>query len=342
VGGQYGSEGKGNIVGHIAPEYDLLVRVGGPNAGHKVFAEPTPETYHHLPSGTGRAPRAHLLLGAGAVLYPKKLLEEIAIHRVSGDRLSIDPQAMVIEDEDRKLEERMLAAISSTFQGVGAASARKIMGRGRKSTPPVRLAEEIDVLRPFIRSGQEILNAAYLRNSRVLLEGTQGTSLSIHHGIYPYVTSRDTTVAGCLADAGIAPKRIRRVMMVCRTFPIRVGGPSGPVGISITYESLSKRSGIPIDTLMKIEKTTTTGKQRRLAEFDWEQLHKSATLNGPTDIALTFVDYISARNKRAFRFEQLTQETQRFVEEVQRVSGVPVSMLSTDFNWRNVIDRRCW
>jgi adenylosuccinate synthase len=70
IGGQYGSEGKGNIVGHIAPEYSLLVRVGGPNAGHKVYAEPEPEAYFHLPSGTERAPKAQLLLGAGAVIYP--------------------------------------------------------------------------------------------------------------------------------------------------------------------------------------------------------------------------------------------------------------------------------
>lgn len=342
VGGQYGSEGKGNIVGHIAPEYDLLVRVGGPNAGHKVFAEPTPETYHHLPSGTGRAPNAHLLLGAGAVLYPKKLFEEIAIHRVSLDRLSIDPQAVVIEEGDRKLEEKMLATISSTFQGVGAASARKIMGRGGKAKPSLRLARNVKALKPFIRNSQEILQEAYQHNRRVLLEGTQGTSLSIHHGSYPHVTSRDTTVAGCLADAGIAPKRIRRVIMVCRTFPIRVGGPSGPMKNEITYEELSKRSGIPVKTLLGIEKTTTTGKQRRIAEFDWEQLYQSASLNGPTDIALTFVDYIAVANKKAYRFEQLTEETRRFVEEVQRVSGVFVSMLSTDFNWRNVIDRRCW
>jgi adenylosuccinate synthase len=342
VGGQYGSEGKGNIVGHIAPEYDLLVRVGGPNAGHKVFAEPIAETYHHLPSGTGRAPNAQLLLGAGAVLYPKKLMEEIALHRVSAERLSIDPQAMVIEDEDRKLEQKMLARISSTFQGVGAASSRKIMGRGGKSLPPVRLAKDVTILRPFIRSGQDILRDAYLRNRRILLEGTQGTSLSMHHGIYPYVTSRDTTVAGCLADAGIAPKRIRRVIMVCRTYPIRVGGPSGPMGVGVTYRELSRRSGIAAATLLKIEKTTTTGKQRRIAEFDWQQFYQSVALNGPTDIALTFVDYISASNKTAFRFEQLTEETQRFVEELQRISGVPVSMLSTDFNWRNVIDRRCW
>ena len=164
----------------------------------------------------------------------------------------------------------------------------------------------------------------------------------MHHGIYPFVTSRDTTVAGCLADAGIAPKRIRKVIMVCRTYPIRVGGPSGPMGIGVTYKELSRRSGIPAKTLLKIEKTTTTGKQRRVAEFDWQQFYQSVALNGPTDIALTFVDYISISNKQAYRYEQLTEETQRFVEELQRISGVPVSMLSTDFNWRNVIDRRCW
>ena len=96
IGGQYGSEGKGNIVGHIAPEYDLLVRVGGPNAGHQVFAEPAPEKYFHLPSGTGRAPNARLLLGPGAVIYPPKLLDEIAAHKVGTDRLIIDEQAMVI------------------------------------------------------------------------------------------------------------------------------------------------------------------------------------------------------------------------------------------------------
>ena len=132
VGGQYGSEGKGNIVGYIAPEYDLLIRVGGPNAGHQVYREPEPEVYHHLPSGSGRATNAKLLLGAGAVLHPANLIAEITRHNVTAERLSIDPRAMVIEDADRELERVMLANISSTAQGVGAASARKIMGRGIK------------------------------------------------------------------------------------------------------------------------------------------------------------------------------------------------------------------
>ena len=40
--------------------------------------------------------------------------------------------------------------------------------------------------------------------------------------------------------------------------------------------------------------------------------------------------------------DQLKLETVRFIEEVERVSGVPVSLISTNFNWRNVIDRRSW
>jgi Adenylosuccinate synthetase len=111
VGGQYGSEGKGNIVGHIAPEYELLVRVA--NAGHKVFATPEPEAYFHLPSGSSRAPKATLLLGAGAVIYTPKLLDEIARHHIDVERLFIDPQAMIIEETDKAEEIKLLSSIAS-------------------------------------------------------------------------------------------------------------------------------------------------------------------------------------------------------------------------------------
>jgi adenylosuccinate synthase len=141
------------------------------------------------------------------------LLTEIAEHDVSADRLSIHPHAMIIEEADRDYETRMLSSIGSTGQGVGAASARKIMGRGRKTDPVVRLAKDVPELRPYVRDTQDILERAFVQGCSVLLEGTQGTTLSLHHGDYPHVTSRDTTVAGCLADAGIAVTRVRRVVM---------------------------------------------------------------------------------------------------------------------------------
>jgi len=343
IGGQFGSEGKGNIVGHIAPEYDLLVRVGGPNAGHQVYAEPKPEKYYHLPSGTQRAPNARLLLGPGAVIYPKKLLEEIADHKIDADRLTIDHRAMIITDQDREEEAARFGSISSTAQGVGIASARKMTGRSDyKEEREAFLARDCEDLKPYMGSAREILADAMVSGHRILLEGTQGTALSLHHGDYPHVTTRDTTVAGCLADAGIAPSNVRRVIMVCRTYPIRVGGPSGPMAHEVEMAEIHRRSGIPLEELERTERTTTTDRPRRIAEFDWLQFRDSVQLNGPTDIALTFVDYFDVGNRKAFRYEQLSQETISFVEEVERISGRPVSLLSTDFNWRNVIDRRAW
>ena len=78
VGGQYGSEGKGNIAYHLAPEYDLLVRVGGPNAAHKVPpALRRVFTHFQLPSGTQNG-EAKLLIGPGAVLALDELFDEIS------------------------------------------------------------------------------------------------------------------------------------------------------------------------------------------------------------------------------------------------------------------------
>jgi adenylosuccinate synthase len=175
-----------------------------------------------------------------------------------------------------------------------------------------------------------------------MLEGTQGTSLSLHHGSYPHVTSRETTASGCLADAGIAPNRVRRVVMVTRTYPIRVGGTSGPMALPIDTKVVADRSGLPLDQIEKTEVGTISGTRRRMAEFDWEQLRRSAVLNGATDIALTFADYITAENQNARRFDQLSNETKEFIAEVERVANAPVSLISTRFHRFSVIDRRTW
>lgn len=341
VGAQYGSEGKGNVCFYLAPEYDVLVRVGGPNAGHKVPTDP-PYTHRLLPSGSLSNTAALLLLGPGAVLNVDVLLREISECRVNADRLRIDPQAMIIEAEDIEAEKAALGTIGSTRQGVGQATARRVNGRG--SYPAgVRLARDVPDLRPYTSAtAREVLDDSYRTGRRILLEGTQGTDLSLYHGDYPHVTSRDTTAAGCLAEAGISPRRVRRIVMVTRTRPIRVGGPSGPMTDERTLGEIAAAAGLPESDLAQREIGSVSNTARRIAEFDWEQLRRAAELNGATDIALTFADYLDATNRGVHRFDQLTQQTIGFIDDVEHVAGCRVSLVSTDFGRRGLLDRRDW
>lgn len=381
IGGQFGSEGKGHVVAYLAGEYDVLVRVGGPNAGHTVSGSDGVYTYHQLPSGT-KDTDAEILIGPGATLYVPELMKEIKDCNLTADRLYIDPQAMIISDEDRKNESDLKKDISSTASGSGFAAARRIIGRGKHST---LLAKDIECLQPFVGTGPDFrgktlarLELAYSQGKSVLLEGTQGSGLSIFHGPYPYVTSRDTNVAGCLAEAGISPSRVRKIIMVVRSTPIRVANPSpaenggflkrafarrkltklsdnvlstsGPLKHETNFRAIAEKAGLDVEELQRNEITSTTKRDRRVGWFEWDRFRDACSINAPTDIVLTFADYINSENAKARRFEQLSEPTIHFIEELERVSGAPVSLIATRFprteeerlDRRSVIDRRKW
>ena len=345
VGGQYGSEGKGNIADYLSPEYDVLMRVGGPNAGHKVYEDP-PYTHYSLPCGTRNDESQTLLIGPGAVIEPDWLLDEIRDCEVEAGRLIVDAQAVLISAEDRAWEERHLAReIGSTARGVGRATARRVTNRfrdARRCKLAKDVGPEFNELRPYLGETAEHLEKAYARGAKILLEGTQGTGLSMFHGDYPSVTSRDTTVSGCLSEAGIGPRRVNRIVLVCRTYPIRVGGDSGGFSKEIEWETVAERSRIPVEELHGHEVGSVSGKRRRVGEFDWQMLRRACHLNSPTDVALTFADYLDKANGEAIRFDQLTPETIKFVEDIEMVAGVPCSLIGNGFDYKCVIDRRRW
>ena len=358
IGGQFGSEGKGQIAGYLSKEYDVLLRVGGPNAGHSVSNEHGVTKYHHLPSGC-RDTDAEVLIGPGAVINVKRLLDEISNCGLTKERLFIDPQCMIIESADIEAEHKLVNKISSTGSGVGSATARKITNRFDKD---LRLAKDCPELREFVGTepvfrGKTLirLEKAYAEGKSILLEGTQGSGLSIHHGTYPYVTSRDTNVAGCLAEAGISPSRVRRILMVVRSFPIRVANPdepgetSGPLKLETTFSEIAEIAGLDSNEVEQAEITTTTARKRRVGHFDWELFRTSCALNAPTDIVLTFADYYKKQNQNARRFDQLEESTIQIIEELERFAQAPVSLVNTRFqrddkllDRRSVIDRRSW
>jgi len=115
------------------------------------------------------------------------------------------------------------------------------------------------------------------------------------------------------------------------------------MSMEVSWAEVERRAEVPKGKLRRSEKTSTTNKQRRVGEFEWDLLRRSAMINGPTDIALTFVDYLGKENLNARRFDQLTPAALNFIDEIECVASAPVSLASTGFTQRPaIVDRRTW
>jgi adenylosuccinate synthase len=161
--------------------------------------------------------------------------------------------------------------------------------------------------------------------------------LSLHHGIYPYVTGRCTTAAALCSEAGVGPTVVDRVYLVIRTYPIRVGGTSGPMKDEIDWETVTRESGYPTALL---EKTTVTKKIRRVGRFDMDAVVRACELNGTTHLCLTFADYLDANDRDVRSFDALSRKTREFVDKLEDATDRPVCLISTGPETRSTIDRR--
>jgi adenylosuccinate synthase len=166
VGAQWGDEGKGKVVDAVAAEADLVARYGGGNnAGHTLVVDGRKVVTHLVPSGC-LYPGTRCVMGAGMVIDPSVLAEELAQLRALGllqrDELRIALRAHVIFGFHRELDglrEDAAAkgprAIGTTRRGIGPAYEAKAARRGvtvRDLLDPaalrVRLEQNRDALAP--------------------------------------------------------------------------------------------------------------------------------------------------------------------------------------------------
>jgi adenylosuccinate synthase len=314
VGGQFGSEGKGKVAHYLASAQGAVaaVRVGGSNSGHSAVDR------------TGRLqvlrvlPTAALLddvvcvLGPGSYIDPALLLDEVARVDLDTNRLIIDKQAFVLTDADVVAERAsgLVAAIGSTGSGTGAAVMRRVRREG-----PATFAANDERLAPFTADTSELLRGYLDAGERVIVEGTQGFGLSLLHSDYwPKATSRDTTAAAAIAEAGLSPLDVDDVVLVFRTFPIRVAGPSGPLGAEeLTWSDVAREAGLP-DGL--VEHTSVSNQVRRVARMDFELVRRSIAVNRPSTIVLNHLDYVAASAATG-----QYQDVIPFIREFERHTG---------------------
>ncbi|HQT98388.1 MAG: adenylosuccinate synthase [Desulfobacteria bacterium] len=79
-------------------------------------------------------------------------------------------------------------------------------------------------LKPYLIDTSLFINQEFKRGAKVLFEGAQGTLLDIDHGTYPFVTSSNTTAGGACTGSGVGPTKVSAVVGVSKAYATRVGG----------------------------------------------------------------------------------------------------------------------
>jgi adenylosuccinate synthase len=327
VGGQYGSEGKGKIVALLAKQANSpwLVRCGGPNSGHTVTIDRRETILRQVPCSSDPE-KATFCVAAGCVVDEEILLKELDLLRIPRERIIVDPRAVLVSEHDRQTESRTLGHIGSTCSGTGSAQFRRAL-----RTNDVRFTKHSSNLqaRCTIESVAPLLHDRIEDGGDVIVEGTQGFGLSLLHGSeYPYVTSRDTTAAAFAMEAGLSPLHIDKIIMVVRTFPIRVAGTSGPLLNEITWDEVHSISGAPS---VQPEYTSVTKRLRRVAKFDIDLVKTACRYNSPTSLAVMGLDRLDYANTHIESIDQLSKSARAFIDEIEYQTKIPVEFLGTGF-----------
>ncbi|MDR3355932.1 MAG: adenylosuccinate synthetase [Spirochaetaceae bacterium] len=262
--------------------------MGGTNSGHTVYKGNQKFIFRLLPTGIIEE-HVCAVLPAGSYIDLEILEEEVRTIGLSKDRLFIDGNAVIITEKNKRTEAAsgLRQAIGSTNSGTWAAIVERIRRKG-----DVFFAKNCNGLKEYIVDTKHLLRKACDSGEKVIIEGTQGYGLSLLHAEdYPYATSRDTSAAGFLAETGLSPFDVENIIMVIRTFPIRVSGNSGPLKNEIDWEILRKELGCDEDMT---EYTSCTNRVRRVARFDKDVVLRAIECNRPNIIVLNHLDYIAS------------------------------------------------
>ncbi len=326
VGGFFGDEGKGKLVSYIALRDNpkIIARGGaGPNAGHTVEHNGKKYFLRMVPSGFVNE-NSRLLIGPGVAVTPEIFLKEVEITNTHG-RIGIDRNCAIIENKHKEYESKsshLSKKIGSTKSGVGACNADRALRK-------VKLAHEFSELSEYIVDVSSEVNRALDIGEKVLLEGTQGTYLSLYHGTYPYCTSKDVCSSAICSDVGIGPIKVNEVMIVFKAYVTRVGG--GELEGELPLKEAEKRGWM--------EYGTVTGRLRRVAPFNFNLAKKAIILNSATQIAITKIDVIYPDCREIDNFEDLSKEAKNFIYKIESETNIPVTLIGTGPSTLDVVDR---
>jgi len=137
---------------------------------------------------------------------------------------------------------------------------------------------------PLVCDTISLLNDELDDGKKVLFEGAQATMLDIDYGTYPYVTASHPISGGVGVGAGVAPKKIDKVVGVVKAYCTRVGeGPFPTEQLNDIGEKLRTAGH---------EFGTVTGRPRRTGWLDACVVKYAGQISGIDYMAVTRLDIL--------------------------------------------------
>ncbi|GHT84032.1 adenylosuccinate synthetase [Spirochaetia bacterium] len=306
IGAQWGDEGKGKIVDYLANEAQIIVRFsGGANAGHTIVIGAEQYALHLIPSGI-LYPDKMVILGAGMVIDPVALFNEIKMLRDRGidttGRVFISDRAHIVLPRYIEIDKaRDLARkkpIGTTGRGIGITYSMKsdrdgirIADLDWKERMDELEAADREFLAPYIEQlkAMSIDLSAFLfhhKHSQTLFEGAQGTLLDLDLGTYPYVSSGMSCAAGAAVGGCVGPRSLDKVLGVFKAYSTRVG--NGPFPSEFDPDSEDGLCRFVRETGR--EYGVTTGRPRRCGYLDLVALRYACLTNSIDSLVMTHLD----------------------------------------------------
>lgn len=231
--------------------------------------------------------------------------------------------------------------------------------------------EYAKTLKPLVGDATNFLHESLENGKKIVVEGAQATLLDIDLGTYPFVTSSNATIGGILTGSGLNASNINRVIGVTKAHSSRVGeGPyvteeRGEMGdiIRESAHEYGTTTGRPrrcgwldllalkyaarvngftdiainhLDTILKLKefklclKYMYDAKETDVFSPSIDYLEKCApiyeTFEGGYDIS-------NIRNRK-----DLPKEAQRFLDRIEEVVKVPISLIGVGADDDCIID----
>ncbi len=256
---------------------------------------------------------------AGMQVSPKNLLVSASAHLVMPHHVGLDALresgekaqgstksgiAYVAADKYLRQGLRLEAIdtpkvlLEAAYHGLGQLNEQLPKSQQKSSDTLMAIAKDwlntAESLRAYMADTAEIINEKLQAGEQVLAEGANAYWLDINHGMYPFVTSSSTTVAGLLDGLGVSAKHLGKVTGVAKAIKSHVGG--GPLVTQIPDAQLEAR------VRGKFGKTdseygATTRRPRRIGYPDLAELRNAIRGNGVDELALSKLDHVPRYGK---------------------------------------------